>query len=316
MRSRVWTATTLSAFISLGAILEQSIARQSADRPKGQDQRLSLQARLVTVTVSVTDQLGRYVTGLKKENFEVFDNGVRQDISHFSDEDAPISLGFIYDVSGSMTGLITQSLSALTRFFDVSHVDDEYFLIAFSSRPHLLQDYTVSPSEIISRVTLSKAKGNTALFDAVYLGVEKARQGRHTKKALLIISDGEENNSRYSGKELRGLLQEADVQVYGIGISHLYAGASTLRELTGLTGGAAFFPFEAGEVRDAYTRIALALRHQYSVGFYPTDTSAKPAANSPRPTPAWHRLDVKVKGIKGLGRLGVKHRTGYQPFQE
>ena len=318
MSARVRIATILIAFFSGLSVGTPFIVAQVSDSSKKQDQRLNLQAKLVTATVSVADGSGRYVTGLQKENFEVFDNGVKQEISHFSDEDAPISLGIIYDVSGSMTGLTAQSLAALTRFFDVSHADDEFFLIAFSSKPYLLQDYTVSPNEIISRVTLAKAKGNTALFDAVYLGVEKARQGRHPKKALLIVSDGEENNSRYSGKELRGLLQEADVQIYAIGISRLYAGASTLRGLTELTGGSAFFPYDDGEVRDAYTRIAVALRHQYSLGFYPSDTTPRRAASGsgPRAEPAWHKLDVRVQGIRGLGRMSLKHRKGYQSFQE
>ncbi|HEU4386467.1 MAG TPA: VWA domain-containing protein [Blastocatellia bacterium] len=320
MKAPVKIAAILFAFlssVSAGKPTSQSEATQEAS--KNQDQRLNLHARLVTVSVSVSDTFGRYVTGLRKENFDVFDNGVKQEISHFSDEDAPISLGIIYDVSGSMTGLTGQSLVALTRFFDESHVDDEFFLIAFSSKPYLLQDYTVSPNEIINRVTLAKAKGNTALYDAVYLGVEKARQGRHSKKVLLVISDGEENNSRYSGKELRGLLQEADVQIYAIGISWFYGGASTLRQLTGLTGGAAFFPASDEEVRDAYMRIAIALRHQYSLGFYPSDSDRSAVTASrgrQQAQQVWHKLDVKVTPIKGLGRLSLKHRQGYEAFQE
>src|SRR6185503_10913225 len=125
------------------------------------------------------------------------------------------------------------------------------------------------PSEIMSRVIFVKAKGSTALFDATYIAIEKAKQGRHPKKALLIISDGEENHSRYSGKELRRLLQESGVLIYSIGISNLMLGAGTLKQLSGESGGRAFFPFQESEFTDIYTRIAIMLRHQYVIGFYP-----------------------------------------------
>src|SRR6185295_4023120 len=177
---------------------------------------LQLKARLVSMTVTVSDSLGRFVTGLQKKNFEVFDDGVKQEITHFSDEDAPLTLGIVYDVSGSMGDLTSRSFQALRKFFETSHEDDEYFIVAFNDRVKLVQDFTNSPGEIMSKVIFVKAKGSTALYDGVYLGLEKARQGRHRKRALLIISDGEENSSRYSGRELRDMLKESDVAVYGI----------------------------------------------------------------------------------------------------
>jgi Ca-activated chloride channel family protein len=306
-----------AAFLfALGTQTGVTRVAQDPPRPPGpadQDRRLSLRARLVSVTVSVTDTYGRNVTGLEQQHFEVFDNGVKQEIAHFTDEDAPISLGIIYDVSGSMTDLTARSFAALNRFFEVSHKDDEFFLIAFNDKARLIQDFTVSPNDILGRVTLVKARGSTALYDAVYLAVEKAKQGRHAKKALLIISDGQENNSRYSGKELRSLLREADVQIYGIGITQDFSGAGTLRELAALTGGAVFFPMLEQEVQDAYTRIAIALRHQYSLGFYPSP-GRPPAGVRSDGEPVWHRLDVRVKPIRGLGRLALRHRKGYQSF--
>src|SRR5213076_573183 len=149
---------------------------------------------------------------------------------------APLTLGIVYDVSGSMGDLTSRSFQALQRLFETSHREDEYFIIAFNARAQLVQDFTSSPSEIMSRVIFVKAKGSTALFDGVYLGLEKARQGRHRKKALLIFSDGEENSSRYSGRELREMLKESDVPVYSIGISQLFAGMGTLQSLSGWSG--------------------------------------------------------------------------------
>ena len=269
------------------------------------DDKIQLKARLVSMTVTVSDKYGRFVTGLEKRNFQIFDDGVQQEIAHFGDEDAPLTLGIVYDVSGSMSDLTSRSFQALKRFFDTSHHDDEYFIIAFSNRAQLVQDFTTSPSEIMSRVIFVKAKGSTALYDGVYLGLEKARQGRHRKKALLIISDGEENSSRYSGSELREMLKESDVPVYGIGISQLYGGMGTLQSLSGWSGGMTFSPNDEPQTRDIYTRIALMLRHQYAIGFYPTD-AASPAD--------WHRVRIMVNAPRGLGRLSISYKKEYRSF--
>jgi len=280
----------------------QTKAPVAGDQSKDQ---IQLKARLVSMTVTVLDPLGRFVTGLDKRNFQVFDDGVKQEITHFSDEDAPLTLGIIYDVSGSMGDLTSRSFQTLRRFFDTSHQEDEYFIIAFNNRARLVQDFTTSPSEIMSRVIFVKAKGSTALYDGVYLGIEKARQGRHQKKALLIISDGEENSSRYSGRELREMLKESDVPVYGIGISQLYAGMGTLQSLSGWSGGMTFAPADEPQTRDIYTRIALMLRHQYAIGFYPTD-AASPVD--------WHKVQINVSAPRGLGRLSLNYKKGYRSF--
>src|SRR5882724_967217 len=280
----------------------QTKAPVAGDQSKDQ---IQLKARLVSMTVTVLDPLGRFVTGLDKRNFQVFDDGVKQEITHFSDEDAPLTLGIIYDVSGSMGDLTSRSFQTLRRFFDTSHQEDEYFIIAFNNRARLVQDFTTSPSEIMSRVIFVKAKGSTALYDGVYLGIEKARQGRHQKRALLIISDGEENSSRYSGRELREMLKESDVPVYGIGISQLYAGMGTLQSLSGWSGGMTFAPADEPQTRDIYTRIALMLRHQYAIGFYPTDAAS---------TVDWHKVRINVSAPRGLGRLSLNYKKGYRSF--
>jgi len=273
--------------------------------PQKPDDNIQLKAKLVSLTVTVSDPLGRFVTGLDKRHFEVYDDGVKQEIAHFSDEDAPLTLGIIYDVSGSMEDLTLRSFMALRRLFETSHEDDEYFIIAFNDRVKLVQDFTTSPSAIMSRVIFVKAKGSTALFDGVYLGIEKARQGRYRKRALLIISDGEENSSRYSQHDLRQMLKESDVAVYGVAISQLYEEVGTLYGLSNWSGGMTFAPSNEPETRDMYTRIALMLRHQYAIGFYPTDASS---------TADWHKVRIKVNAPKGLGRLSLSYRQGYRPF--
>lgn len=279
--------------------------KQSVTKDQKPSDQIQLQSHLVSMTVTVLDPFGRFVTGLTKENFEVFDDGVKQEIAHFTDEDAPVTLGIIYDVSGSMGDLTSRSFQALSRLFETSHREDEYFIIAFNDRARLVQDFTTSPSEIMSRVIFVKAKGSTALYDGVYLGLEKARQGRHAKKALLIISDGEENNSRYNGRDLREMLKESDVAVYSIAISQLYAGVGTLQSLSAWSGGMVFAPEDEPQTRDIYTRIALMLRHQYAIGFYPTDA----ASNID-----WHKVRIGISAPKGLGRLALNYKRGYRSF--
>ena len=279
------------------------------------NQRITLGTNIVNVTISVTDPYGRFVTGLGKDHFEVYDNKVKQEIAHFTDEDAPLSLGIVYDVSGSMKERISRSLRALRRFIETSHHDDDFFLIGFNDRARLAQDFTASAATILGHLMFVNPHGSTALYDAAYIAVEKAQQGRHSKKALLIISDGQDNNSRYTYKELRNRVKEADVQIYAIGITDPASdslagfGRSVLEEITRMTGGRAFFPnaYNEEELVEICTRIALELRHQYSVGFYPTDGASEAK---------WHKVQVKVNSPRGLGRLSLSYRDGYQAFKK
>jgi Ca-activated chloride channel homolog len=278
---------------------QESDAKQVPQNPQD---KIVINTRLVNLTVSVNDKLGRYVTGLTKEDFEIFDDSVKQDIAFFSDDDAPISLGIVYDVSGSMENFSSHSLAMLRHFFENSHTEDEFYVYAFNKRVQLVQDFTSLPEALLSRVTFIKAKGSTALFDATYAAVEKVRQGRHHKKVILIFSDGEENSSRYSGKELQNLLKENDVQIYAIGMSEYSNGAGTLKFIAEPTGGQAFFPFDYASAEVIYTRLALMLRRQYVIGFYPNNVTSGTT---------WHKLHVQVKAPSQLGKLKLSYKNGY-----
>ena len=278
-----------------------------------QKEKIQLSTEVVNVIITVTDPYGRFVTGLGRDHFEVFDDKVKQQIAHFTDEDSPVSLGIVYDVSGSMKERISRSVRALKRFIETSHDDDDYFLIGFNDRAKLIQDFTTSADQIASHLMFVQPKGSTALYDAAYLAVEKLQQGRHQKKAMLIISDGQDNNSRYTYKELRNRVKEADVQVYAIGITDPASdslagfGRGVLEEITRMTGGRAFFPngYNEPELIEICTRIALELRHQYSVGFYPSDVDSQAK---------WHKVQVKVNPPRGLGRLSLSYKDGYPAF--
>ena len=279
--------------------------------PEDPNGPVRIKTDLVTLTLTVTDLYGRYVSGLGKNAFTVTDNNQDQDITFFSDSDAPVSVGILFDVSGSMAGdKIIKARRALSRFLATSHPSDEYFLIAFNTRAQLLLDRTRDSDAVLQKLTLVAPKNNTALYDAVYLGIEHVTRGSHNKRALLIISDGQDNASRYNFGEVRRLLKESDVVAYSVGILDKGDAASSLGmqgqafldEISSVTGGKAFYPQTDVEMDEIFERIALELRHQYSIGYIPKDFQADGK---------WRKVKVKVKPPRGLPRLNVRGREGY-----
>lgn len=288
----------------------QQIRQQIGDQD-GQDKTpLKIGTDLVSLTVTVTDPYNRLVTGLDRQHFEIFEDKVKQEIKFFNDDDSPVSLGIIFDVSGSMKGKLDRARESLKAFIQTSHSDDDFFLVGFNQRANLISEFSDGDT-LANKLTLVDARGQTALYDAAYLGIEKVKQGRHNRHAILMISDGQDNSSRYTYGELRKLLKEAGVQIYSIGIVELGGGAggsldmqgqAILEEIAQVTGGKAFFPRSAAELEDATTRIALELRHQYSIGYEPTNVNRDGQ---------WHKIKVSVKGPKGLSNLKVQHKEGY-----
>lgn len=286
--------------------------------PEVDPRSITVKTDLITLTLTVTDLYGRYVSGLTKKAFTVIDDGQEQEITFFSDTDSPASVGILFDVSGSMSGeKIAKARNALSRFINMSHPSDEYFLIAFNKRAQLLLDRTRDGDAVLQKLTLVQPKNNTALYDAVYLGLERVSRGSHQKKALLIISDGQDNASRYNFGEVKRLMKESDIVTYAVGIlggsdqsSPLgMMGQSFLDELTSVTGGRSFYPNTDAEMDEIFERIALELRHQYSVGYTPPNF---------QPDGKWHKVKVKVNRPRGLPRLTVRSREGYYatPFSE
>jgi len=266
---------------------------------------------LITFNVTVTDIYGRFVSGLSKNAFTIFDDKAQQDITFFSDEDAPVSVGILFDVSGSMSGdKVHRARDALSHFIQTSHDRDEYFLIGFNSRAQLLMDRTRDGNAVLDKLLFVQTKNNTALYDACYLGVERVQRGTHPKRALLLISDGQDNNSRYTFNELRRVLKESDVVLYAIGIlggndvgSALgMEGQGVLDELAAVSGGKAFYPRSGAEMDDIFEQIALELRHQYSIGYRPAHFVSDSK---------WHHIKVKVNPPRGLPRLFVRSKEGY-----
>ncbi len=264
---------------------------------------------LVLVPVTVTDPMNRLVTGLDKDNFVLYEGNDKQPIRHFSSEDSPVSIGVIFDMSGSMSNKIEKSKDAVVEFLKTANPDDEFFLIAFSENPELVADFTQSVEDIQGKLVYTLPKGRTSLLDAIYLGVNKMRKAKYQKKALLIISDGGDNHSRYTENEIKSVVKEADLQVYAIGIfdrspsvEEERRGPILLSEITDVTGGRTFTIENPNELADVATKIGIELRNQYVLGYRPKN-SARDGK--------WRKIRVKLLPPKGLPPLIVHSKTGY-----
>jgi Ca-activated chloride channel family protein len=289
---------------------------QPADDPtlKTHTEPIKVEVNLVLVPVSIVDPENRQVTGLQKENFEIFEGKERQQIQHFLSEDAPVSLGAIFDVSGSMASKIERAREAVVEFFKTANPEDEFFMIAFADRPEEVTDFTRSVEDIEGRLLYTVPKGRTAMLDAIYLGLNKMRQARYGRKALLIISDGGDNHSRYTEGEIKNLVKESDVQIYAIGIYDHYfpteeerLGPQLLSEITQLTGGRAFSIDNPNDLADVATKIGVELRNQYVLGYRSTSSVSDGK---------WHKLKIKLVPPKGLPPLRVYAKTGYYAHSE
>src|SRR5713226_569783 len=240
---------------------------------------IRVQSTLVLIPVTVTDPLNRFVTGLDRENFRIFEDKNEQKVTHFASEDAPLSVGLVFDTSGSMGSKLDKSRQAVAQFFKTANPEDEFFLVQFNDRPELIQDFTTNLEEIQNRLTFTQAKGRTALLDAVYMALHKMKKARNPRKALLIISDGGDNSSRYTESEIKNLVREADVQIYAIGIFEPVSsrgrtaeelnGPGLLNELAEQTGGRHFAVENLNELPDVAAKIGIELRNQYILGYSP-----------------------------------------------
>jgi Ca-activated chloride channel homolog len=267
---------------------------------------------LALVNVTVTDPYNRLVTGLEPDNFRIFEDNVEQEVVNFSAEDVPISIGVIFDYSGSMSNKIGKAREAAVQFFKTANPQDEFFLVSFNERAELTSSFTNSVEDLQSRMMLTAPKGRTALLDAIYLGLSQMRGAHNAKRALLILSDGGDNHSRYNESDIKRLVREADTQLYAIGIfdplgyrnrsPEELSGPSLLSEVTEMTGGRVFAVEKLDELPDIASKIGMELRNQYVLGYRPSNK-----AHDAR----WRKLKIKLRAPKGLPPLSVYSKTGY-----
>lgn len=267
---------------------------------------------LVLIPVTVTDPLNRPVTGLEQEHFKVFEDKVEQTITQFAADDAPLAVGLVFDVSGSMGEKLRKSRQAAAQFFRSANPEDEFFLVEFNERPRLATPLTSSAEEIQNRLAFSQSKGRTALLDAVYMALNEMKKSKKARKALLILSDGGDNSSRYTEGEVRTLVRESDSLIYAIGIfESLGARSRSAEELSGpgllssmaeQTGGRHFPVDNINELPDVAAKIGVELRNRYILGYTP--------GNQQRDG-KYRRVQVKIVQPRGLPSLRAAWRMGY-----
>jgi Ca-activated chloride channel homolog len=274
--------------------------------------RFNVDTTLVLIPVTVTDPSNRFVLGLRKQDFHIFEDGVEQSITHFSGEDAPLSIGLLFDASGSMDDKMRTSRKAAAQFLQTMNPSDEAFLIQFGDHPELVSGFTHDISDIQTRLANVQPGGLTALLDAAEMALHEMKKATNTRKAILIVSDGGDNNSQYSAKQIQSLVREADVQVYAMGVFEpvLFPGLSgeeisgprLLSELAEQTGGRAFTASDPNDLPSVASRIGIELRNQYVLAYTPKN-QAKDGK--------YRKVEVKVTQPSSIPTLKAHWRLGY-----
>jgi Ca-activated chloride channel family protein len=283
----------------------------SGDPSRTSAKPIRIDVEMVLVNVTVTDSEDRRVMGLQKDNFRLYENDIEQEILTFSHDDTPISIGLLFDMSGSMVDKLDKARQAALQLLKTANPQDEFFLVSFNDRAELTSGFTSNIQELQMRMMSTKPQGHTALLDAIYLGIRQMKSARYRKRALLVISDGGDNHSRYHEARIRNDLREADCQLYAMGIfddrdmkrtPEERKGPALLSELAGIAGGRAFRVSSLDELPDVAARISMELRDQYVLGYKP---------GSVHHDGAWRSIKVTVAPPASLPPLHVYARNGY-----
>jgi Ca-activated chloride channel family protein len=306
--------------LSSGWNIGQAVARPKAGRPsntsqdvqQGAELKLKVDTTLVLIPVAVTDSLNRFVLGLQKDDFHVFEDSQEQNVVHFSGEDAPLSVGLVFDESGSMDYKLRTSRAAVAQFLKTMNSDDEAFLVEFSDTAKLSVGFTVHTEEIQNALTKAQPGGLTAMLDAINLAIREMKKARNSRKAIVIVSDGGDNHSQYTAAEIESLVREADVQIYAMGVfepslplglaPEEVSGPRLLSEIATQTGGRAFAAALMSDLPSVAARIAVELRNQYVLGYYP---------KNPIKDGKYRHVEVKLGQPRGVSPLKAHWRLGY-----
>jgi len=293
----------------LAALTALSLARAQViidPRPKPDEHparpNLRADSNLVLVPITVVDARNHPVTGLERENFRVFDDGVERPIAAFAMDDEPVALGLIFDHSGSVAGIMRNEMMTTRMFLETSNPEDDYFLVVFASKPDLIVPLTNGKEDITYRLLTTKGGGSTALYDGVILGLNELKKSKLNRKALLVVSDGGENNSRYTHRELERFVEESDALIYAIGFQSDQANFPLLRWMSELSGGRSI-PAAARDMPDIAAKVALELRNRYVLGFS--------AADIPRDGKV-HSIRVQLIPPHGMPPIKASWRRAYR----
>jgi Ca-activated chloride channel homolog len=307
--------TLIRICVCFGAVLGLVAGSPADDRVSIQP-RVAAKARadirvdssLVLVPVNVTDSKNRVLTGLNASAFRVFEGKTEQQVLHLSTDDQPLTIGIVFDSSWSMAPKLAQARAAVREFVKAANPEDEFFLVNFNTHAELSVPFTRDPGEITAKLENIEAHGKAALIDGVYLGLHSLRNAHYARKALLIFSDGGDNDSRYSAVDLRKVIRESDAWVYAIGI---YSGASAtlpeeerggpnlLDDIAGQSGGRQISVERAAALPEAAAEIGRELRNRYVLAYSPANATSDGK---------YHRVQVRVVGRNGVV---VSSRPGY-----
>jgi Ca-activated chloride channel homolog len=284
---------------------QQAVPTPAAAATPDRAGTLQVTTNIVLVPVVVMDRFDKFITGLQKDDFELYDNRVRQDIRYFTSEDVPVSAILLLDTSGSMVRTLAMASMAVREFLMASNPEDEFSLIQFNDEPRLLETFTEDHGKIAKWLPSFEPHGWTALLDSIDLALNEMRYARYARKALFIISDGGDNRSRHTATEVLRRVTEADIQVYSIGIFNPFdeqSGATLLRMMAGVTGGRLFKVDDPNVLPETAKTIGAALRNQYVLGYSPS---------ADKSDGKYHRIEVKLVQPKGSPKRLTSFRSSY-----
>lgn len=294
------------------SVTPRSSLKTSADPIRLPESHLRIDSSLVLIPVHVATDAGASITSLSRENFQLFEDGVEQKVTHFSEEDGPISIGLLFDSSGSMTNKVRQSSKAAAAFFKTANTHDEFFLVEFGERPRLTVPFTPDAEAIFRRILRNKPFGRTSLLDAMHMALMEMKHARNLRKAIVILSDGGDNHSHYTESQIRNAMLEADLQVFAMGIFDPNAarrhpaeeqnGPRLLDDLAEQTGGRLYPVENVDDLTSIGARISRELRSQYVLGYSP--------ANDARDR-KYRRVKLNVIAPHGTANLRTYYRRGY-----
>jgi Ca-activated chloride channel homolog len=303
-------AFTLCVLFSCSAFGQETTGAKSGQPETALN--LRVETTLVLIPVAVTDSLNRFVLGLQKQDFHLSEDGIEQSVAHFSGEDAPLSVGLVFDESGSMDYKLRTSQTAVTHFLKSMNADDEAFLVEFGDSARLSVGFTTHTEEIEYALKKAQPGGLTAMLDAINMALAEMKKARNSRKAIVIISDGGDNHSHYTAAEIESLVRQADVQIYAMGVfetarslglpAELITGPRLLSEIATQTGGRAFAVALTSDLPSVAARIAVELRNQYVIGYYPKNQAQDGK---------YRHVEVKLKQPKGMSPLKARWRLGY-----
>ncbi len=263
---------------------------------------------MTLVPVTVLDQQGHNVRGLARENFRIIDGSAPRDIVSFGQQDAPVAVGLVFDCSRSMTDKFKTAREAPMALYGQLNPEDESLLVTVAARPELKQSLTSDFSQIRNALIFTHPNGTTSLLDGVYLALTELKKSHKPRKALVVVSDGGDNDSRYTLNELASIAAEADVQIFSICLydnpqtREEADGPALLGKLSQVSGGLTYMISDVNEMRDTMSRIGVTLHNEYVLGYYPPDNAMGGK---------YRKIKVQLTVPAGLPRLQIYARSGY-----